>query len=268
MSSFTPNALPLWRNVQIVAVAWVLYLLYQMVYCVVFQDFVLKSAEGFIDATRWALREWGAWGVLAPVGLVAAESIAKKVGHTKAYAATGLLTVVIALSLRVGFDLYQDRHDALASVIMHAPRHLATAAVTVLGWAIVVSRAGFRLDTQNANRTAPSPAPVRTLLVTKGTSEALIAVDDIVSLRAAGNYVEIDAGGQTYLLRATLSAVHKRLPERFVRIHRCHVVSMPAITRIEFHASGNGAVIMKNGRSLSLSKSYARALKRMRIGAG
>lgn len=252
----------MWRGIGMIGAAWALYLVYQTLYCAVFQQFVIDSAEGFAGATLWAMREWGVWLALAPAALATAEFIARKIGYTKAYGIAGVVALSLALGFRARLDLYDDRYGILASLIAHAPRNLAALGVTALGWILITSRT--RQGTEPAPPSASHGPVLQTLLVMKGSGQALIEADAIDSLRSAGNYVEIDSGGQTYLMRATLNAVQKRLPERFVRIHRCHIVSIPAIARIDFHPSGNGTVIMKDGRSLGLSKSYGQALKQRR----
>lgn len=257
----TLSSAQVWRHVALITAAWIAYLVYQTVYCAAFQQFVIASAEGFAGATLWAMRECGVWLLLAPASLVAAAHFARKTGQAVAYPIASLVALILALGFRVGIDLYNATHDALASIIAHAPRNLAALGVTALGWVLITSRANARPNTEPVRPVTQQVPVLRTLLVMKGASEALIEADAIDCLRSAGNYVEIDSAGQTYLLRTTLNAVQKRLPERFIRIHRCHIVSIPAIARIDFHASGNGTVVMKDGRALALSKSYARALK-------
>jgi DNA-binding LytR/AlgR family response regulator len=103
------------------------------------------------------------------------------------------------------------------------------------------------------------------LLVSKGADQCLIGVGDIQYLVAAGNYIEICARGQRYLLRATLTQLEEILPPgRFVRIHRSHIVEVGQIERISTQRSGSGTVHLRCGATLGMSRSYRPQLQQYR----
>jgi len=115
----------------------------------------------------------------------------------------------------------------------------------------------------------PQPQPPKTypqtLLVSKGADECLIQVERIEYVNAAGNYVEITAQGQRYLMRATMKQVEDLLPPTdFIRIHRSHIVQRDQIERIKSEPSGHGTVHLRSGRALSMSKKYKSELQRFR----
>jgi DNA-binding LytR/AlgR family response regulator len=122
-------------------------------------------------------------------------------------------------------------------------------------------------EAMQATDATPPPRPtITTLLVSKGADECLIQLDSIESLSAAGNYVEIVANGQCYLLRAPLKQVEDLLPlEKFFRIHRSHIVKREAIARIKTQPSGNGTVQLHSGRALPMSKKHKTELQRFRV---
>jgi DNA-binding LytR/AlgR family response regulator len=98
-------------------------------------------------------------------------------------------------------------------------------------------------------------------LVSKGRDECLIQVDRIECISAAGNYVDIYVGDQTYLMRATMKQVEGLLPPaKFVRVHRSHIANREQIDRIKTHASGNGSVHLRCGKAVSISKKYKQRL--------
>jgi DNA-binding LytR/AlgR family response regulator len=103
-------------------------------------------------------------------------------------------------------------------------------------------------------------------LVSRGADECLIQLESIESLSAAGNYVEIVANGQCYLLRSPLKQVEGMLPpEKFLRIHRSHIVKREEISRIKTQPSGNGTVQLRSGRALPMSKNHKIELQRFRL---
>ncbi|MGH8264450.1 MAG: LytR/AlgR family response regulator transcription factor, partial [Steroidobacterales bacterium] len=63
------------------------------------------------------------------------------------------------------------------------------------------------------------------LPVRESERTVLVATDEIQRLAAADNYVEIVTPARKYLVRETLTSLAAQLdPERFLRVHRSHVV--------------------------------------------
>ncbi len=80
-------------------------------------------------------------------------------------------------------------------------------------------------------------------------------------VRSAGNYVELECGGASHLVRVTLRSIEQELSELdFVRIHRTALVArrMIAGTTAE---NGRLFVALVDGRRVPLSKSYRHRLK-------
>src|SRR5215470_15096446 len=89
----------------------------------------------------------------------------------------------------------------------------------------------------------------------------LVRVDELDWMAAAGNYVELHAGGATHLLHDTLNGVAARLSERqFRRIHRSTVVNVDRIRSIELGARGDGHVVLHDGTRLLFSRTHRHAL--------
>jgi len=108
----------------------------------------------------------------------------------------------------------------------------------------------------------PAPAAPVTLLVSKGTQLCWVPVEQVECINAAGNYVEIIAGGQSYLMRTPLKRIEEMLPAScFARIHRSHIVNRRQIERIKTRPSGNGTVHLRNGQLLKMSKKYRNELR-------
>ncbi|MDB5677123.1 LytTR family DNA-binding domain-containing protein [Sphingomonas bacterium] len=103
--------------------------------------------------------------------------------------------------------------------------------------------------------TAPVAGPTM-LAVNDGAVTHLIPVDEIESVAAAGNYVEIAWRGRTLLHRATLAAVEAELGQPFLRIHRGRLVRRAAIRRIETDKSGDFTVELASGATLRGSRRY------------
>ena len=85
------------------------------------------------------------------------------------------------------------------------------------------------------------PAPIKQLLIRDRARAYFIPVDSIERLSAAGNYVEIHAGGKVHLVREPLAKLAAQLDAReFVRVHRAHVVGRignpSRLTRTEYQS--------------------------------
>lgn len=89
-----------------------------------------------------------------------------------------------------------------------------------------------------------------------------VRVDDIDAIEAAGNHVRLHAHGEAYLRRDTLNAFEATLPpDRFIRIHRSHVVNLERIKELRPSLHGEYVVVLSNGTSLPLSRRHREALK-------
>lgn len=108
------------------------------------------------------------------------------------------------------------------------------------------------------------PEPTRdsaaspTLEVRDGAKTTYIAVQDILWVEAASNYVELYlSGGQKRLMRSTLAGVASRLSEAgFQRVHRSRLVNIAAITAIHNRPAGEAVLHLSDGTAIPVSRSY------------
>lgn len=112
---------------------------------------------------------------------------------------------------------------------------------------------------------APPVEPVdrpERFLVRKLGREFLVAANDIESLQASGNYVNLRVRGRDYPLRSTIAAIEARLdPARFQRVHRSWIVNLEHIAMIEPLDTGDARVHLKDGSTLPCSRRYRTALR-------
>jgi two-component system LytT family response regulator len=89
----------------------------------------------------------------------------------------------------------------------------------------------------------------------------VLALMEVDWVRAAGNYVEIHARGEAFLVRQTLAATAARLPSPpFLRTHRGVLVNADRIAHIEALTAADVRVVLRDGTSLPLSRRYRRRL--------
>jgi len=101
----------------------------------------------------------------------------------------------------------------------------------------------------------PEPAPFRRLAVRNNGQVLFLAPEEIEWIEAAGNYVRLNANGESHLLRETMSGVESKLPrERFLRIHRSALVNLEAVRELLPGPTGDFVVALKSGKRLPLSR--------------
>ncbi len=82
-----------------------------------------------------------------------------------------------------------------------------------------------------------------------------LTADEIEWIEAAGNYVRLKAGGESYLLRETMSGVEAKLPhDRFLRIHRSAIVNLDSVRELVPSPHGDFVVVLRSGKRLPLSR--------------
>jgi two-component system LytT family response regulator len=118
--------------------------------------------------------------------------------------------------------------------------------------------AAASLQRQLAALTGP-PQPERSssrrLAVRNNGHVLFLAAEEIEWIEAAGNYVRLNAGGESHLLRETMSGVEAKLPrERFLRIHRSAIVNLDAVRELVPTPHGDFVVVLTSGKRLPLSR--------------
>ena len=89
-----------------------------------------------------------------------------------------------------------------------------------------------------------------------------LKADEIDWIEAAGNYVNLHVGKESYLLRGRMSELEKRFdPEQFFRIHRSTMVNLDRVKELQPLFKGEGIVVLKDGQKLSASRSCIQRLQ-------
>lgn len=203
------------------------------------------------------------WSVLHVVGMVALRKLA--------YAYSGS-----------NYDFGQWPRELLYEYLKDF-RTFGGLVITILVWRWLMLRlqgeasvigTGEEPDPDNGatdHRARGEPVPIRPerFLVRKLGREFLIVAQDIESLQASGNYVNLHVAGRVYPLRSTMSEIEERLdPERFVRVHRSHIVNIAQVASIEPLDSGDARVHLQDGAIVPCSRRYRELLRELALVAG
>jgi two-component system, LytTR family, response regulator len=113
-------------------------------------------------------------------------------------------------------------------------------------------------------KTKPEPELDRRLAFKTGGRVVFLELDDIDWLSAAANYVTLNVGAESYLLREGIGHISDRLdPKKFVRIHRSTIVNVQKIKELQPVNSGEYIVVLKDGKELSCSRGYRAGLQEL-----
>jgi len=106
-----------------------------------------------------------------------------------------------------------------------------------------------------------APSEGRLVIRTKGRV-VFLSLNEIEWIEASANYVRLNLGKESHLIRETMGQICQRLdPNDFVRIHRSTVVNVRKIRELIPVNSGEYVVVLKNGKELSCSRGYRNALE-------
>jgi len=89
-----------------------------------------------------------------------------------------------------------------------------------------------------------------------------VKVSDIDWAEADGNYMRLQCGVSSHLIRETMKSLEVRLdPIHFVRIHRSYIVAIDRIQSIEAREQGEYSITMVSGKQLVSSRGYSERVR-------
>ncbi|HHP7239069.1 LytR/AlgR family response regulator transcription factor [Longibacter sp.] len=104
---------------------------------------------------------------------------------------------------------------------------------------------------------APGDAPER-LYVRHGGKIIPVELDDVLWIKADGDYSELHTQENTFLSSKGIGELAERLDERrFARVHRSHIISLGAVDHLRSDDSGGYVARLVDGTRLRVSRSYA-----------
>ena len=113
-------------------------------------------------------------------------------------------------------------------------------------------------------RTTLADAPLRRLFARRGDRIVPIPTSGILRIQANGDYAEVHAPGGPFLLHVSLSELAGRLdPERFVQVHRSHIVNLDRVKVLRPHEDERRLVIvLTSGEEIVASRSASETLRK------
>ena len=107
------------------------------------------------------------------------------------------------------------------------------------------------------------PRQLERFAVRSGESTLFVPINDVDWIEAFQNYVRLHAGSATYLLHVPMNTIEGVLDSnRFLRIHRSHIVNVRRIAQLWSLAHGQYAVELKSGQRLQSGRTYSERIRR------
>jgi len=180
-----------------------------------------------------------------------------------AHVAGALLFSGLWVWLQYALNPFRVRPVAEAMLASRSVTWQAMAGLWLYGSLVVLARAA-------AARRPPAPEPeevpppLERIIVRLGDRTTLVPVDRVERLQAADDFVAVFAEGRRLLASYRLSELAARLdPNRFVRIHRSHVVNLGFVRGFERQGGDRVRVRMRNGETVPASRAGSAALRRV-----
>ena len=124
------------------------------------------------------------------------------------------------------------------------------------------------LAAQQGARPASPAEPFLTRLTIK-TNDKVVVVKtaDIDSIESAGNYVGVNVGKESHILRETLNVLESQLdPEKFFRISRSAIVNLDRVKELQPMFKGEHVIVLHNGKRLAMTRGMRDVERALRFG--
>jgi hypothetical protein len=119
------------------------------------------------------------------------------------------------------------------------------------------------IDPPPSNRITANPLPSDRITVRTGQRIKIIPIEDIIYIKADGDYISIKTSDGNWLKEQTMKYTEDMLPaDRFVRIHRSYIVNVNHISRIERYGEKQ-QVELHNNEKIKISPARYQTLRQI-----
>ena len=109
---------------------------------------------------------------------------------------------------------------------------------------------------------ANPPRQLARLAIRSGERTFFVPVNDVDRIEALQNYVQVHVGATSHLLHVPMNTIETVLdPQRFLRIHRSHIVNVQRIAQLWSVAHGQYVIELKSGERLPSGRTYREGIR-------
>lgn len=153
--------------------------------------------------------------------------------------------------------------ERFADAVRRAKSHLQLARA----WDLRQQLLSLLADVSQPQQPQPEKPPEQPerLAIKDGARVVFLRFDEIDWIEAADYYVQIHAGGKSYLHRETMMSLERRLDAGlFVRIHRSAIVNRRRIRELRNGRQREAVVVLEGGQAIKVSRSQQAKLAALR----
>ena len=109
---------------------------------------------------------------------------------------------------------------------------------------------------------AQPPRLLNRFAIRSGDGTIFVPVDDVERIEALQNYVQLHTNTATHILHVTMNTIESSLdPQRFLRIHRSHIVNAQRINKFWTLPHGIYSIEMSSGERLQSGRTYGERIR-------
>jgi len=108
-----------------------------------------------------------------------------------------------------------------------------------------------------------SEGPLTRLFLRDRRTIIPVPVESILRFEAEGDYVMVHTSEHRHLIRFRMRDLEDRLTDRFLRVHRSHLVNLDHVQCFERHEDGRLIVVMSEGTRIIASRARSRELLKL-----
>jgi len=262
---------------------WIVLLFVNMVFNTAVAAFDLQRTGHRFEPWEPAIWEWTSttmWAVLIPAIIAFERRVPLYFGVLRRNLPWHVVASVVVSLVHVGgmVALRSAIYSAYGSRYLFGswPRELlyeylkdCRSYVLILGIVLTYRLILWRLQGEARLLESPDAGPAvepidrpDRFLVKKLGKEFLLPAQEIESMQAMGNYVNLRVRGRDYPLRSTMATLETRLdPAQFVRVHRSYIVRLDHVQEIEPTEGGDARIRMRDGSVVPCSRRYRDGLR-------
>jgi hypothetical protein len=237
---------------------WTVFFVLFNCYCVFWREYGVGIGFDLVDSLRWFFKEWGVWALLSPLFIYGLEHKFGEFSVWKSRFATVVVFIFLVFTARLLLNAGEYPAEVGATLVHLFPKYSSGLIIFMGIWFFARKEQSVKggvvqtqLDTQQ-----------QSILVEHNGLNTRIPYSDIVSVKTAGNYLEIETNSQTYLHRTTLKSLLETLPQdQFKQVHRSHVINMHKLQKLTNLDNGGGMAILSNQQTVPVSKRHKSQLK-------
>ena len=104
------------------------------------------------------------------------------------------------------------------------------------------------------------------MFVRVGSKIKPVETENILWIKADGDYSEINTGKNSLLCSTGLGKLEEKLdPKRFMRVHRSYIIAANEIQKLKPYGDGGFTGVMSDGSEIKVSRSRAKKIKQLLI---